>query len=524
VSLGYGQGKADADWVGQQTSIVGRKEVDIYVEDNTHIKGAIIATEKGGDLTLNTGTLTFEEIKDHDTSSEQGVSVSVSGNFAGGFDKDGSILGMKPIDYTTPPRDKDGNPVVTNRPYVPDSTEITYSSRDKEGVLRPTVTEGTIIVRDNPDTDLSGLNRDIERAREVTRDEREYVDVYISPAAIAEVLDGFKGIRNDFDALSESLTALVRKYAGAAKNLPPEHAHLGEAGLNAMNSMIENGVPQETIEKVMSDPRFQEIISDLANLDQRYKGSLDNGIASESGDNVHLYIDPETGKTVYVLDMSQKPRNIGEYTFAAVEKAYDYIASIGNETERAAVLFGIQLLMGGPVKTCVAMAKDALVDAVFGDIKKDLTNNVASYLLYGKSYDALMSELSSGSVHSRESIEASFDETFGAKVEFGLSLVGVIGGVKVKDIANSVVKNASAGLSKSAQKKLGNLNHPENCDKTVAQLIRERGGNASNVNKLETGMGERSLREVAEAASRGDSKAVEALKMIKQASVKGQRY
>jgi hypothetical protein len=33
------------DWVGDQTAIIGRKEVDIYVEDHTHLKGAIIATE-----------------------------------------------------------------------------------------------------------------------------------------------------------------------------------------------------------------------------------------------------------------------------------------------------------------------------------------------------------------------------------------------------------------------------------------------------------------------------------------------
>lgn len=63
-NVGFGQGKTNFDWVGQQTSIVGRSEVDIYVKNKTHIKGVIIATEPGGDLTLNTNTLTYEEIKD----------------------------------------------------------------------------------------------------------------------------------------------------------------------------------------------------------------------------------------------------------------------------------------------------------------------------------------------------------------------------------------------------------------------------------------------------------------------------
>ena len=51
------------------------------------------------------------------------------------------------------------------------------------------------IVRDDPDADLSGLNRDIDNAREISKDEEKDVDAYIGPAAIAEVLRGFAGIR-----------------------------------------------------------------------------------------------------------------------------------------------------------------------------------------------------------------------------------------------------------------------------------------------------------------------------------------
>lgn len=41
------------------------------------------------------------------------------------------------------------------------------------------MTEGTIIVRNDPNVDLSGLNRELDQAREITKDEKEYVDVYI---------------------------------------------------------------------------------------------------------------------------------------------------------------------------------------------------------------------------------------------------------------------------------------------------------------------------------------------------------
>ena len=189
VNLGYGQGKSDMDWVGDQTAIVGRKEVGIYVEKNTHIKGAIIATEPDGNLTLNTGTLTYEELRDKNKSSDWNAGISASTTFGGGFSKGDTLLGMKTYDF--------GNGQGGTKPYVPNSVEYTYSSSDKRGVLRPTVTDGTIIVRDDPNTDLSGLNRDIERAREITKDEKTYVDVYVSKGAIEEIAGGFKGIRRD---------------------------------------------------------------------------------------------------------------------------------------------------------------------------------------------------------------------------------------------------------------------------------------------------------------------------------------
>ena len=198
VNLGYGQGKSDMDWVGDQTAIIGRKEVDIYVEKNTHIKGAIIATEPDGDLTLNTGTLTYEELRDKNKSSDWNAGISASTTFGGGFSKGDTLLGMKTYDF--------GNGQGGTKPYVPNSVEYTYSSSDKRGVLRPTVTDGTIIVRDDPNADLSGLNRDIERAREITKDEKTYVDVYVSKGAIEEIIGGFEGITAQVDAIQEMLT------------------------------------------------------------------------------------------------------------------------------------------------------------------------------------------------------------------------------------------------------------------------------------------------------------------------------
>ena len=198
-NVGYGQGKADSSWVGEQTSIIGRSEVDIYVEDNTHLKGAIIATDKGGDLTLNTGTLTYEEIHDKNKSTDWQAGISGGFSIGGvGFDKPEkghSAFDTNPMDFMS-----ENGSILTGRPYVPKSVEYTSASSDKQGVLRPTVTDGEIIVRDNPDADLAGLNRNIDDAREITKEKETYVDFYIDPALIIGWINGTQLNDHETDA------------------------------------------------------------------------------------------------------------------------------------------------------------------------------------------------------------------------------------------------------------------------------------------------------------------------------------
>lgn len=72
------------------------------------------------------------------------------------------------------------------------------------------------------------------------------------------------------------------------------------------------------------------------------------------------------------------------------------------------------------------------------------------------------------------------------------------------------------------KKELGNL--VNRADEKVADVICLRGGNASNINRLQSNSGQRTLREVAEDAAKGDRNAKQIIKMIKQANTKGQRY
>ena len=76
-------------------------------------------------------------------------------------------------------------------------------------------------------------------------------------------------------------------------------------------------------------------------------------------------------------------------------------------------------------------------------------------------------------------------------------------------------------LSKAAAKILRNL--ADQAERTVAEVIRERGGTASNVRAAGHWAGQ-PLGEVAEAAASGKAGAVKAIKIVKDARRLGQKY
>jgi hypothetical protein len=76
-------------------------------------------------------------------------------------------------------------------------------------------------------------------------------------------------------------------------------------------------------------------------------------------------------------------------------------------------------------------------------------------------------------------------------------------------------------LSRPARRRLGNL--VDQADRTVSEMIRERGGNSSNVRQAGPWAG-KTLGETAEAAAGGDQTAATALKIVKQAKRLGEEH
>ncbi len=133
MSGGYRKG--ERRWTDNQTSIIGGESVNINTKENTHLKGAIIAqinedNSDGGNLELNTGSLTVEELHDSDVARQQSGGYSSGGN----------------------------------------STSVQYSDAGhvRGQTVHATIGKGAIHLQDGEAEEPGDLNRDINKATTLT--------------------------------------------------------------------------------------------------------------------------------------------------------------------------------------------------------------------------------------------------------------------------------------------------------------------------------------------------------------------
>ncbi|HSV97265.1 MAG TPA: hemagglutinin repeat-containing protein [Spirochaetota bacterium] len=166
-------------WVSEQTSLTGNS-VNIYVENKTTLKGAVIASTSN-DLTLDTGSFEYIHIKDKDISYNAGAGVNLGSNST-------------------------GKPEEKNNTW---SVNASYGFSQKRQTNFATIGEGTIIVRDG-ETDLSGLNRDVTKAQYGTVDIGLKGGFTVDSSTVAFVTDPEGEIKNAIDSLKKG-------YGDAAK-------------------------------------------------------------------------------------------------------------------------------------------------------------------------------------------------------------------------------------------------------------------------------------------------------------------
>ena len=87
---------------------------------------------------------------------------------------------------------------------------------------------------------------------------------------------------------------------------------------------------------------------------------------------------------------------------------------------------------------------------------------------------------------------------------------------------HNACKGPGNNLTKGGRKKAKNLDDVINL--SARDAIKARGGNGSAVNKLANNYADKTVTEIANLAAKGDSNAETALKLIKQAKKKAERY
>ena len=147
--LSSNHSNSDRQWVDNQASIIGTESVDIDVDGKLKLDGSVIANtdltgKDKGNLDIKAGSLEANDIHNFNNSSESGFGLGVATGPAG----DGS---------------NDGRPDGSTTIHVVDKGSV------NESVTHATIGKGNIEVADG--SDISGINRDVNKTETVTRDE-----------------------------------------------------------------------------------------------------------------------------------------------------------------------------------------------------------------------------------------------------------------------------------------------------------------------------------------------------------------
>jgi filamentous hemagglutinin len=233
VSGGGGTSSSDVAWVSEQSGFHAKDKLDVRVEKHTQLDGGVLASDTG-QLTLDTGTLGFTDIRDHDTG------TSLSGQV-------GATLGTQ-----TQPNGQTPTSAGVN-------VSGSYAGHDIAQTTRATVGEGTIVVRDmdKQKQDVAALNRDTALSQVITKNEKAGVQVYLSDSAIKEIGSGFAGIKHNLNTFEQAAATGFANIPQSIRNAVAEATR----GLNLTSMTIEEtaeALVDELVEKGDIKPEDSE--------------------------------------------------------------------------------------------------------------------------------------------------------------------------------------------------------------------------------------------------------------------------
>ncbi|WP_371261148.1 hemagglutinin repeat-containing protein [Pseudomonas sp. Q12-87] len=358
-SVGYGQTTGSTEWVEQQTRITGQDKVDIRTENHTQLDGALIASDTGK-LKLDTGTLGFSDIAGKDK--EHGYYLNVGGSYSkgGGGAQDGSQVGKGE-------KDKNGW-----------SVEGWNYEKDRQQLVRATVGAGDVVVRNDAGTvadSTKGLNRDVDKAYEITRDDEHRTDLYVTKSSMTAALTPFetakewtKQLRSYDETAKKNFQQAGYDFNAAVNKIEAGLGRKMDAGASAMvgvdfaeatmEALIIGGLTRAQAMKTMSNPDFQERVlaevGRLAGVDVKQVEAISKKVQvtpSDTGRPPALELD-----TSYVTEDDVERLSLAQDTLRTFSGINEYTAAHQDELQAISVVIAMAQGPKGLVQLAVINA------------------------------------------------------------------------------------------------------------------------------------------------------------------------
>jgi len=338
-SVGYGETSGSTHWVENQTRITAAERLDIRTENHTQIDGALIASDSG-DLKLDTDTLGFSDIAGHDKEHSYYLNVGGSYSSGGGTQQDASQVG----------KGKEGESGWSVEGYK--------YERDRQQIVRATVGEGEIVVRNDEQTgndSTAGLNRDAEKAYEITKDKEERTDLYVSKTSLEAVGKVAERVTNEIQAQRVSADQVP---TSAKQTLGEERA------ISVAKNLVRHGLSPDVMASL--SPETAQLLAAWADaaegFDQASTGTNTNQVSADSSSsssaNNNGALDLGSVTTTGIVTS-------GERFLQKTSQLQDYLHTLPL-AEAQVVMLGMQALMG-PAKAAIGLAGNVLLNAAFGD-------------------------------------------------------------------------------------------------------------------------------------------------------------
>ncbi len=385
-SLGYGETNGKTNWVDNQTVISGKSKVDIRTEKHTQLDGSVISADNGN-LKLDTDTLGYRNITGKDN--EHGYYLNVSGSYGGG----GGAQADKP------------NKGMEGESKNSWAVEGYKYDKDRQQTLNATVGEGQIVVRNDRATGQDstvGLNRDVNKAYEITKDEEHRTTLYASSSSIDAVshpletlerwgdnvinfkknmLDQAKAGASFLQNLNQAINAQLVDIDDVSPTLITE---LGkERALAVTKNFVRQGLDPNQIKSLPET--VLKGLSEFAKQAADYEKLVESCTANNTCPQ--MTADPSSGPDkpgTMTLPPIPVPANLITHGQLALNQVLDLIDLTKDmPTEKIeATVIAVQAVMG-PMKFLLSMTANGLLNAAYGD-KIDELKDLAAIKLAAK--------------------------------------------------------------------------------------------------------------------------------------------